>query len=277
MSLPTECLEYSEMDYENKRKDRCSIKAFPEIVGGKAAAAKEFPHMARLGYQGPKGVEWGCGGTIISKRYILTAGHCVQGRSGQPTMVRIGDINFEREDDDSDPQTFRVSRVIAHPQYRSPKQYNDIALVELESEMRFNEYSRPACLNSETSIDQQSAIATGWGNTGLFGDSSEILLKVTLDLFKFDECSSKYEKNRFLENGLVENQQLCAGSYNEEKDTCEGDSGGPLQVFHSSYCMHKVLGVTSFGTGCGTVGLPAVYARVSNYIDWIEGIAFNFE
>ena len=185
-------------------------------------------------------------------------------------------MNFEREDEDSDPQDYTVSRVIAHPQYRSPIVYNDIALVEVDREMRFSQYARPACLNSETSISERMAIASGWGNTGLFGEKSEILLKVTLDLFRFNECTPKYDSNRFLPNGLFENQQLCAGSYDKEKDTCEGDSGGPLQVYHSLHCMYKVIGVTSFGKGCGTVGLPAVYARVSNYIDWIEGIAFKF-
>lgn len=195
---------------------------------------------------------------------------------GEPTFVRIGDLNFQRNDEESDPQTIRVSRVVAHPSYRSPQQYNDIALLELAQDMRFSQYSRPACLNSQQSLKERRAIASGWGVTEYFGDTSESLLKVTLDLFRFGDCQPSYERNRKLSQGLIESQQLCAGSYDSEKDTCEGDSGGPLQVYHSLYCMYNIVGVTSFGKGCGSAGLPGVYARVSNYIDWIESNAFRY-
>lgn len=183
---------------------------------------------------------------------------------------------MERNDDDSEPQTFSVARTIAHPGYNSPQQYNDIALLELNQDITFSPYSRPACLNSQLALREDKALATGWGTTQFLGDKSANLLKVTLDLYKFHECTPSYESNRKLRNGLVESQHMCAGSYDEEKDTCEGDSGGPLQVFHSLYCMYKIVGVTSFGKGCGSVGLPGVYARVSNYIDWIESNAFRY-
>ena len=265
--LPTECQEYYEFYYKDNDNIRCIRPGFFGVVGGVETSTKEFPHMARLGYPGLDGIKWGCGGTIISRRYILTAGHCVQGKYGQPTFVKIGD-------DDSDPQTFRVSRVIAYPEYRYPRQYHDIALVEVDRGIRFDNYFGPACVNSRTITGNNSVIATGWGSTSLFEDNSDVLMKVNLELFKFDECHPKYERSRFLEIGLIEDQHLCAGSRNEQKDTCEGDSGGPLQ--EDSKCIYTVFGVTSFGAGCGTVGVPAVYTRVSNYIDWIEGIAYNF-
>lgn len=48
------------------------------------------------------------------------------------------------------------------------------------------------------------------------------------------------------------------------------DSGGPLQIFLSgSKCMHSIIGVTSFGSGCGNK-TPALYSFVPAYIDWIE-------
>lgn len=191
--------------------------------------------------------------------------------------MRTGDLNFGRNDDDADPQTIRVARAIAHPNYQASQQYHDIALVELAQAMQFNQYARPACLNSQPNVPDQRAIATGWGLTEFFGDSSESLLKVTLDLFRFPECVAQYPADRKLRQGLVERQHLCAGSHQEIKDSCEGDSGGPLQVYHSVYCMYKVIGVTSFGKGCGiNVGLAGVYARVSNYIDWIESTAFRY-
>lgn len=183
---------------------------------------------------------------------------------------------WDKDTDDADPKTIRVARSIANPNYQAPIQYHDIALLELGEDMVFNAYARPACLNSNFNVGKNRAIASGWGSTEWFGDSSSSLLKVTLDFFRFSECQPQYEANRKLNRGLQEDQQLCAGSYDKERDTCEGDSGGPLQIYHDIYCMYKIVGVTSFGKGCGTAGLPGIYARVSNYIDWIERTAFVY-
>jgi secreted trypsin-like serine protease len=54
-------------------------------------------------------------------------------------------------------------------------------------------------------------------------------------------------------------------------DTCEGDSGGPLEIklYGQSKLIPFLVGLTSFGIGCATDS-PGVYTRVSSYIDWIE-------
>lgn len=56
-------------------------------------------------------------------------------------------------------------------------------------------------------------------------------------------------------------------------DACQGDSGGPLQIIVKPSYMNYIVGVTSFGYSCGS-GIPGVYARVANYIDWIESIVW---
>uniref|UniRef100_A0A1B0DLB7 Uncharacterized protein n=2 Tax=Phlebotomus papatasi TaxID=29031 RepID=A0A1B0DLB7_PHLPP len=102
----------------------------------------------------------------------------------------------------------------------------------------------------------------------------------TLELFTHQECNKSFEFNinRKLSKGIVDESQLCAGSHSEEKDTCEGDSGGPLQIYNNNvYCMYNIIGVTSFGKGCGSVGQPGVYTRISNYLDWIEEVTWPNE
>lgn len=65
---------------------------------------------------------------------------------------------------------------------------------------------------------------------------------------------------------------MCAGG-EEGKDSCRGDSGGPLMALFADenqdinwYCV----GVVSFGPSpCGMKGWPGVYTRVANYVEWI--------
>lgn len=74
-----------------------------------------------------------------------------------------------------------------------------------------------------------------------------------------------------LANGINEGQ-ICAIDPNAtttRADSCTGDSGGPLQIFPPDSKVATVVGVVSFGIGCGSQ-LPGVYTKVAYYIKWIE-------
>lgn len=73
-----------------------------------------------------------------------------------------------------------------------------------------------------------------------------------------------------LRDGINESQ-YCAHDADAKgtKDTCEGDSGGPLQVFPPYSTIPKIVGIVSFGVACGSP-YPSVYTRVAHYLDWIE-------
>lgn len=107
----------------------------------------------------------------------------------------------------------------------------------------------------------------------LAGRSSNDLLKIDLKTMPLSECNTNlldYNKNRnqaSLRNG-VDRSQYCAHDPVGKKDSCQGDSGGPLQTDHSLANPAKLVGVVSFGIGCGR-GRPGIYTRVAHYIDWI--------
>ena len=50
------------------------------IIGGTKTPPNRFPWLAGLYYKSNRNEEWrhGCGGSLISSKHILTAGHCVE-------------------------------------------------------------------------------------------------------------------------------------------------------------------------------------------------------
>lgn len=122
-------------------------------------------------------------------------------------------------------QEIKIAERIPHPSYITNKRYHDIALLRLEHPAEITPYSIPACLHLEYNTHTARAIATGWGLTIEAGYGSNELMKVTLDLVGHNFCNSQYKFNRNskaykkLNNGIIDNQQLCAGS--EGKDTCQ--------------------------------------------------------
>lgn len=58
------------------------------------------------------------------------------------------------------------------------------------------------------------------------------------------------------------------------KVLCIIGTGGPLQIATpNSACTYHVIGLTSFGMGCGNG--YGVYTRVSTFLDWIENIVWK--
>lgn len=82
----------------------------------------------------------------------------------------------------------------------------------------------PACL-PQSDVEPSKVLATGWGITGFAESQSDSLLKVTLEVFKESECQASYLPETRIPMGIDYKRMMCAGSYTEKKDTCNGDSG----------------------------------------------------
>ncbi|XP_026489758.2 serine protease snake-like [Vanessa tameamea] len=256
------------------RGNKCKHNAVDLIVGGVPAAFNEFPHMVLLGYEKNDVMFWLCGGTLLSERFILTAGHCTSSREfGKVKYARIGVL---RRTDPLDPSRFyKIQNVIKHSDYLPPMKYNDIALLETDREMQLDELAVPACLDVGAPNAYGSAQAAGWGATLNRGATADQLQKVILEKFSTPECAEVFPPERKLPNGFDENTQICYGDKYMSKDTCQGDSGGPLHLKHRQiHCMYTVVGVTSYGRACGVAGEPGIYSRVAAYVPWIESIVW---
>lgn len=259
------CEEYSKQLRDLLPKGISSL-----IIRGKNAKQGEYPHMAALGYGPYDDIKWLCGGSLISDRFILTAAHCLDSSFGEVNYVRLGDVDLNG----TSYQDFKVQKRIQHPEYKIPNVYNDIALLELEKPVVFTPYIKPACLYTNPnleSVKNHTLEATGWGSIGN-NSKVTILQKVQLKLYEFESCLEKFGRTLGYPRGILEENQICVGG--DRKDTCSGDSGGPYQLYLFNKRLYSVVGVTSFGKGCGVEGMPAIYTKVSYYVPWIEKLVW---
>ncbi|XP_063709042.1 ovochymase-2-like, partial [Culicoides brevitarsis] len=241
---------------------------------GVPATKHEFPHAAAIGWTDPdtNSIKWGCGGSLITEDVILTASHCTMNREKQaPDVVRLGDLNIESDHEDTDAQQFKVHSIIRHPDFKL--RYHDIALIKLDRRVNITNFVMPACLWDKFELPRDVELeACGYGQTEFMGPISPVLIKVVVTEVGKDECQSYYDDDRKLRNGLDGRIHLCANDKTgHQMDTCDGDSGGPLEMKLLNYDLKVpfLVGVTAFGKVCG-FDSPAVYTRVSAYMEWIK-------
>lgn len=184
--------------------------------------------------------------------------------------MRLGELNFGGK-------IFNVSKTIYHPDYKSESHYNDIALLKLDRKIIFNEFIRPACLPKTKESLYTNLTSAGWHYIEFLGMKTKQFSISLLEYFNHTICNENYNfEDSKLKNGILDEIQICAGSWFGSQDSCFGETGGPLYLQHDELQkMSFVIGVASFGKNCEYKGSPGVYTRVYPYITWIESIVWK--
>eukprot|EP00088_Acartia_fossae_P037902 TRINITY_DN3913_c0_g1_i13.p1 TRINITY_DN3913_c0_g1~~TRINITY_DN3913_c0_g1_i13.p1 ORF type:complete len:497 (-),score=103.06 TRINITY_DN3913_c0_g1_i13:688-2178(-) len=203
-----------------------------------------------------------CGATILNRRYILSAMHCVQVNGGYARSIEavFGEHDITKDwETKVRHQTIPVSNIIPRSDYRGND--NDIVILKMARDIQFSDYVVPACLptSSSSTYYGSQAVVSGWGAVSEGGRSSSVLKETTVRVVQPNDGScSGYNINSRI--------KMCA--YNRGTDSCQGDSGGPLVTREDG--RDTVIGVVSYGLGCARPGWAGVYARVPGYLSWIN-------
>lgn len=249
----------------------------PSYVDGDSEFG-EYPWQAAILKKDPKESVYACGGTLIDSLHIMTAAHCIKSYKGFELRVRLGewDVNHDVE---FYPYIERdVVSVHVHPNYYAGTLDNDLAILKLEHPVEWTKYPHisPACLPDKyTNYAGQRCWTTGWGKDafGDYGKYQNILKEVDVPVLAHGQCQQQLRQTRLGYNYELNPGFLCAGG-EEGKDACKGDGGGPLVCERGG--TWQLVGVVSWGIGCGQAGVPGVYVKVAHYLDWISQITGKF-
>jgi len=255
----------------------------PKIVGGGTASVDTYPWQAAVIFNPSKtggNRELFCGGSLLTSRIVITAGHCVYNSdpdcqnpvscllSGDPggdktakldpndVNVILGYSNWQTAPSSALQQ---VIGVYLDPNFTvsgSGVPNSDVSLLVLGSGSSQTQIKIAGTDEGALWDPGSPADISGWGSTSSNGAPVGDLRAARVSIFADDTCSGDYPGD------FNAGTMTCAGNPNGGVDTCFGDSGGPLEapLLGGSY---RLVGITGWGIGCGEAGHPGVYTRVA--------------
>ncbi|XP_050671910.1 trypsin, alkaline C-like [Leptidea sinapis] len=236
------------------------------IIGGTPTTIERYPYTVQV----LSSRQLTCGGSLLTRRHVLSAGHCFVNSNNQVISASVYSVRVGSTYINTGGAIYNVEGIKIHEQYNVPLRNNDVALLLLASYVSLSSSVAVASIPVQGSVvpDNATVTAVGWGRTSTEIEGASLYLnEVNLRKVNLYTCTERYDWLQSLTGDpyIVTNEMMCTGLLDVgNKDACQGDSGGP-QIYSG-----VVVGVTSWGYGCAQPLFPGVSARVSQYTNWIN-------
>ncbi|XP_037950235.1 trypsin alpha-3-like [Teleopsis dalmanni] len=217
-----------------------------KIVGGSDTPISAAPYTVNIRLKSTG--ELICCGTLVSSNMVITAATCLKDKYTIDQLTIQGNTN-----DFSATGTRRNADLLIYPTAFNITTYNfDVCMLRLKTAMPST--LTPAVLGTSGVSAGQALKLYGWGLTSEGGSPSNILQTTTVNAISKAQCLLSYE--------LTETM-FCANA--PGKDGCDKDSGGPVVNANN-----QVVGIMSWGYGCGRADYPRVCTSIAKTADWIN-------
>ncbi|WP_338701315.1 serine protease [Streptomyces sp. Q6] len=234
------------------------------VIGGRPVRVADSPWAVALAsrdrFGGTRAGQF-CGGVVVARSTVLTAAHCLsEDVLGAPRgevrdLKVIAGRSDLRADDGAE---IDVRDAWINPDYDGYTNSGDVAVLTLATPLPGG-FVIPMANDGDAAYEAGTGAAVyGWGDTTGTGDYARTLHAARVQVLPDAVCEEAYpgsSDGRYLPSSM-----LCAGEPDGGKDACQGDSGGPLVA------QGRLIGLVSWGSGCGRAGSPGVYTRVSDVL-----------
>ncbi|XP_037035976.1 trypsin-5-like [Bradysia coprophila] len=237
-----------------------NISFVHSLVEGNKTLIKNHPWQASVIIRDTAWIFWWrehkCGGTIIGRKWILSAAHCFDENSTDSIYeVRVGSSMASWWG-----HVYSISSVTLHGNRPS----SDIAIIELADNMAFDDTVKEIRMAATdfTLTGFETLISSGFGRACFLCEFTEDLMEVRLDYISWKDCRATF--------GRVTSKNICGMDKDKKSTVCRTDSGGPVSIVDSNN-EHILVGLVRGGHDCVAAD-PVVFTYIPEYRDWIQNI-----
>lgn len=238
------------------------------VIGGTPVRAEAHPWVVALSsrslFGGSRSGQF-CGGALVDARTAVTAAHCLSTEVLGVDRKKVSDLRIITRRGDLSGKTGQevpVASTWVNPDYDSRTNRGDVAVLRLKEALPAKSAMRMAEPGDAAYKAGSAASVYGWGDTSGNGAYATSLRAARVNMLADEECARAYPGNS--EGTFDAASMVCAGVENGGRDACQGDSGGPL------IANGRLVGLVSWGVGCGERGRPGVYTRISAVADAVR-------